>query len=122
MKRYLKKIKSVAERLDWKVSVDECNVNPNSGKLWTSDTIDFEKYSPAGEDFCFAAYGADMEAMVSDVEDYASCFDQDEHVRELLNAKASGFSGVPSATELVEDAQEIKNMLQEVDAALRSAA
>ena len=113
MKRWLNKIKKVAEMLDWSVDIDEQN-----GEAY----IEFEKDSPAGEDFVFSAYGDDMEKMTANVEDYASCFDEEEHVRELLNAKANGFSGVPSARELVDDADEIKKMLNELAGALREAA
>lgn len=113
MKRWIKKIVSVAEKLDWSVDVDDDNKEV---------CIDFRKGSPAGEDFGFSGYGYDMEGMVANIEDYADCFDLDEHVKELLDAKAHGLAGVPSARELVEDADEIKDMLRELANALRNVA
>lgn len=96
---------SAAEALDWTVHKDEHG--------W-----ELEKYSPAGEDFLFYI-PIGTEAIPSFVYDYAQNFDKDEHVRMLLNAKDNGFAGVPSARELVDDADAIAEMLMELADAFR---
>ena len=85
----------VCERLDW--SVHE----------YKDGSVDVAKQSPAGEDFSF----------VEEVKMYAAYFDVDEHVELWVNGR--GKNGVPSRIrELVEDAEAIDKMLQELAAAL----
>lgn len=46
---------------------------------------------------------------------------KDEHIEMWILARRSGTSGVPSAKELVEDAQAIDDMLRELSCALFAA-
>lgn len=96
-----------AEELGWSCWEDE-----NGG-------VELETSSPAGEDFLF--YVHTKENLVEEVREYADDFDIEEHVRELLNAKANGFAGVPDLKTLVEDADDIKGMLDELADALEEA-
>lgn len=92
----------VCERLDW--SVHE----------YKDGSVDVAKQSPAGEDFRF---GVSSENFVEEVKMYAAYFDVDEHVELWVNGR--GKNGVPSRIrELVEDAEAIDKMLQELAAAL----
>lgn len=91
-----------AEELDWKVDVGE--------NCW-----EFEKYSPAGEDFIFGVSGQNV---VDEVHEYYETFDTEDHVMGLMEAKKNGFGGVPSLKELVEDADAIEKMLEELYDAL----
>lgn len=50
--------------------------------------------------------------------EYAANFDIDEHIELWIEAKRNGVKGVPSARELVYDAEAICKMLQELAAAL----
>lgn len=52
------------------------------------------------------------------VKEYAANFDIDEHIELWIEAKRNGVKGVPSARELVYDAEAICKMLQELAAAL----
>lgn len=97
------------EKLGWSVDLDE-----------DDGIAELRQYSPAGEDFSFTARCGDLKEFVSDVEDYADNFDTDEHVRLLLNAKAHGFAGVPTARELVDDAEAIFDMLDNLAYTLRT--
>lgn len=89
-----------AEKLDWSVYVDKDN-----------NYIEFEKYSPAGEDFSFSVGAEDV---IEEVKAYASDFDIDEHIEMWIEARHNGVRGVPSIRELVKDAEDIDKMLQEL--------
>lgn len=97
-----RKYKKICERLEWRVAED-------------SGTVELEKYSPAGEDFIFAA---SVENFAKDVELYADNFDIDEHIEMWIEAKRNGVAGVPSTRELVQDAYDIQAMLNELAEAL----
>lgn len=98
--RYL----DVLEKYDWAVS------------SYTDDgRVELEKYSPAGEDFLMCV---EVKNFPEAVAEYAADFDIDEHIEMWIEAKGNGVSGVPSARELVHDAEDIDKMLQELAAAL----
>ncbi len=79
-------------------------------------SLELEKYSPAGEDFIFAIEGKDIP---TEVAEYAEDFDTDEHVE--LWVEGRGKRGVPETIrELVEDAETIQKMLDELAEALES--
>lgn len=78
--------------------------------------VELEKHSPAGEDFLL--YSCPKEDLAKEVRYYAKGFDPEEHIRELLNAKANGFAGVPDIKTLVKDADDIQEMLDELADAL----
>lgn len=98
--------RDICERLDWSVT--------DTG----DGNIELEKYSPAGEDFSITV---GEEGFVDNVKAYAASFDKDEHIEMWISARRSGTRGVPSARELVEDAEDIDKMLQELAAALQEA-
>ena len=89
-----------AEELGWC-----CNQNEQDGY------IEFFQASPAEEDFGFTAWGNTVEEIVVAIREYAEDFDVEEHVKELLDAKANGLAGVPDIFTLVEDAKAIQDML-----------
>lgn len=93
---------SKAEELGWKVNIDE--------NFW-----EFQKYSPAGEDFWLSISGEDV---VDELLEYYEEFDTEDHVMGLMEAKKNGFRGVPSLKELVEDADAIEKMIEELYDAL----
>ena len=76
--------------------------------------LEFEKYSPAGEDFIFYVTGPDF---VRDIKEYAANFDADEHAEMWIESR--GTRGVPSSIrELIDDADAIQEMLNELSHAL----
>lgn len=87
-----------AADLDWSVIIED--------RCW-----EFEKYSPAGEDFCFCLHGTDI---VGELQKYYDSFDPEEHIMELVEAKRNGLSGVPSIRVLCDDADAIDNMIYEL--------
>lgn len=91
-----------AEELGWKVNTEE--------KSW-----EFEKHSPAGEDFIFCVYGDDV---VKEILEYYEEFDTEDHVMGLMEAKKNGFAGVPNLKEQVKDADAIESMIEELYDAL----
>ncbi|OPZ65926.1 MAG: hypothetical protein BWY85_00285 [Firmicutes bacterium ADurb.Bin506] len=100
------KYREICERLEWSVTEED------------DGTVELEKYSPAGEDFIFTV---DAEGFVDNVKEYAASFDIDDHIAMWIEAKQNGTAGVPSARELVKDAEDIDKMLQELAAALFAA-
>lgn len=95
IKNEIQKIRRVADKLEWTVH--------KSG-----EDIEISKYSNAGEDFRFYV----NKPYIKSIKEYAEEFDVDEHVEMWLEAKKSGTSGIPSARELVHDAEEIKADLE----------
>lgn len=77
--------------------------------------VELEKSSPAGEDFWITVNAGNL---VDEIRSVCNCFDPEAHVHELLDAKANGFGGVPCLKELVEDADAIQEMLEELADAL----
>jgi len=94
------------EKLDWTVREGD------------DDTVDLEKYSPAGEDFCFYV---SIEHFAEEVREYAAYFDIDAHIEMWIEARHNGMSGVPSTRELVKDAEDIDTMLKELAEAVTKA-
>lgn len=96
--KYLDKL----EQLDWVV---------NESESW----IELENTSPAGEDFIFSV---SADNFVDDIKEYAANFDPDEHIEMWVTAKHNGGKDIPSIRELVEDADAIDKMLQELAIAM----
>ena len=67
--------------------------------------------SGAGEDFLFTASANNL---IEDVKDYAESFDSEEHAAMWYDAKQRGIRCVPSLHELVEDADAIQEMLEDL--------
>lgn len=101
------------------------------GKGWVisdcsfNEDIDWEisKHSPAGEDFYFNIQCSNaVEDAINAIAEYTNSFDEEEHIKMWLNAKDidNNRLNVPSITELVEDAKNIKQMLTELSEGLES--
>lgn len=103
-KKLKTKYLDVLENLGWEVSdgLDD-------------GSVELQKYSPAGEDFNICV---NVENFPEAVAEYAADFDPDEHIEMWIEARNNGVSGVPSTRELVQDAEDIDKMLQELDSAL----
>lgn len=106
-------MKSAVEELGWSVTY-----HADDTEKW----VTFENSSPLGEDLVYeASYDT-----IDDVEEAMTAtlwdFDADEHVRELIHAGESGLSGVPdSVRALIDDAEEIGNMLEDLVETIREA-
>lgn len=100
-----------AEDLDWKVTNSrDCGFAVEKGVT----ELEFSKYSPYGEDFSFSVSGKTQKELKDEIKEYAESFDTEEHIKMWIEGKESGTSGVPSIKELVEDADAIKEMLEEL--------
>lgn len=96
------KYRNVCENLDWVVHE------------YDNGTVELEKWSPAGEDFLVSVA---LKGFVGNIKEYAADFNVAEHVELWIESR--GKRGVPSSIrELVEDAEAIDKMLQELAAAL----
>jgi len=111
----IKQLIEKAETLDWKV-IDsrDCGFTVKKGIT----ELEFSKYSPAGEDFSFVVSGKNEKEIVSEVKTYACDFDTEEHIEMWVDTKnhETRSLGIPSIKELVEDADAIKEMLDELAA------
>ena len=88
-----KQLFDVCEELGWMVYEDD-------------DMIELQMFSPAGEDFSFSV---DKNFFVEDVIAYAESFDSQEHAAFwMVTRYRDNQTGIPSARELVEDADEIQ--------------
>lgn len=100
MKELEQKYVDILEGNDWIVSS-----YTNDGK------VELEKYSPAGEDFLMCV---EVENFPKSVREYANYFDADKHAEMWIEARGR-VKGVPnSIRELIDDAEEIKKMLNEL--------
>lgn len=100
-----KKIRKIIEDLGWSI-------------VETGDSgAEIYKHSPLGEDFYF--YVSDVKDIVNEVVEYAESFDADEHAEIWIENR--GKNGVPnSIRDLLQDADDIKEMLQELSDNLES--
>lgn len=104
MEKLSKKYLDVLEEQNWTVAD------------YTGDgRVDLETESPAGEDFIICV---EVKNLQDSVKEYASNFDVDEHIEMWVEAKKNGVQGVPSARELVHDAEAISEMLENLAIAL----
>jgi len=107
-KNNLKVLRDFIEEKNW--GVHDCSFGPDSEPGW-----EISKYSPAGEDFSFAVcHNNDVSLAIQEIKDYANSFDIDEHIEMWIEARQNGVSGVPSTSELCEDAKDIQEMLEEL--------
>lgn len=95
----------IFEDLGWNVTVYE-------------DDVELRKTSPAGENFSISI---SSDSLPDSVRGAAENFDIDDHVYMMLDAKRSGLSGVPDVRTLVDDAEAIQEMLDELADALERA-
>ena len=101
-KKWYEKVVESVENLGWTIYRDE-----ELSECW-----EFEKFSPAGEDFCFTVYAKNLVELKAELQSYYEDFDREDHVFELLEAKRNGFRGVPDLDTLVQDSQDIEDMLE----------
>ena len=95
------RIEQIADKNGWKV-------------FWDDGYAEFEKYSPAGEDFIFTVDTTDEESIIPAIYDYAYIYyDADEHAEEWIKARDESATGVPDLRTLIEDADAIQDMLRE---------
>lgn len=94
----------ICEKNGWSYSIDE---------KWNE--VELSKSSPAGEDFSFIV---SLEDLPDKVHSFIFNFDVDEHVEMWVKARQEGTKGVPGVRELVDDAEAIEQMLEELSRAL----
>ena len=97
------KYRDICESLDWTI------------REYDDGTVEVCQASPAGEDFIITVNAEDF---AREVERYADDFDVDDHIAMWIEAKKNGTAGVPSTRELVHDAEDIQEMLNELAEAL----
>lgn len=105
-----REIEFIANAFGWYVDWSEDNI---AG----AKTVDFRKYSPAGEDFLFTVWYTRVSEIPDKVVEYYEGFDADEHV--MLWSHSAGRNGVPRLRELIEDADAIEEMIRQLAVALK---
>lgn len=71
--------------------------------------LELGRMSPAGEDFYIYVCGQTVEELISNLDNQACDFDEDDHVKLVMNTK-----GAPDLTTLVKDAADIHEMLRKL--------
>lgn len=105
MKTISKKYQGICEALGWNVQHDD-------------DGVTLSQTTPHDGDFSFTV---DVAGFVENVKDYANSFDHDDYVKMWMEARENGVRNVPSTRELVQDAEAIQSMLDELTATLSGA-
>lgn len=106
MKHLNEKYIDACESLGWTVTEYE------------DGSADLSQYSPAGEDFSFCV---ETENFAEEIRAYYNGFDPDEHAEMWIEAKRNGVGGVPSIRCLIEDADAIDSMLEDLAIAVAQA-
>ena len=106
-----------AEGQDWSYTIyQEPEGTYNGWHCEERNYIELEKYSPAGVDFSMMIdldIVNSVNSFLENLKEYSEDFDIDEHVEMWIPERGKG--GCPeSISELVEDAEAIKNMIFEL--------
>lgn len=106
-----------AEGQDWSYTIyQEPEGTYNGWHCEEKNYIELEKYSPAGEDFSMIIdfdIDSPVDSFLENLKEYSEDFDIDEHVEMWMPERGKG--GCPgSISELVEDAEAIKDMIFEL--------
>lgn len=107
-KQYIEK---VIEDQGWYVGFCE-QKSPITG--CTENYAELSFYSNAGENFCIEVFYDELDNFPKEVMRAASDFDPEEHVAMWLDAKRNGIAGVPSIHDLVHDADDIQENLDDL--------
>jgi hypothetical protein len=109
MEKYLDK---VSEGTDFSFKIDI----ERNGEI----TLYMQGDNPQNEDWCETLTIKNpktkkelIESLYNEVENVCNCFDIEENVRLMLEAKARGFRGVPNVVDLVHNEEYKENALQE---------
>ena len=103
------KQRAIIEDLDWRIHEAD---DADGERCW-----ELQKCSPADEDFTFTVGDNHL---VENISVYATDFDPDEHAEMWVRARYEGKDKtIPGIRTLIEDADAIKAMLEELAAALR---
>lgn len=109
MERYLDEI---SEGTDFSFKIDV----ERNGEI----TLYMQGYNPCGEDWCETLEIGNpktkaelIEVLYNEVTHAYDCFDIEENVMLMLEAKANGFSGVPYVVDLVHNEEYKENALHE---------
>ena len=98
---------------DKDINVYSCDYTENSGYAYQVGFC-----SNAGEDFTFDLNGETIEDVVKDLQHYSFEFDANEHAKEWVSY--CGDNGVPNDLQvLIDDANEIKKRLEELEKKVR---
>ena len=108
----MEKLIDLMEDLGWTITdLKDYNCIIPEGKT----ELEFTQFSPAGEDFCFYIEFNinDIQDFLYELKEYVNDFDVDEHAEQWISIR--GTRGVPNSIRaLIEDAESIKEMLQEL--------
>lgn len=102
MKKYVEEIINVAENLDWSVHVNNSD-------------FEFEKFSPAGQDFNFCVTASNLDNVTREIKERCDNFDPSEEAYLWLDDSGHGKNGAPyDMKDVYEDMEECQKMIQEL--------
>lgn len=104
---------NAAEKLGWRVDFGE-QKDRMTGK--TEKYVEFESYSPAGEDMIITEYYRSISEISDKLMERYNDFDPDEHAAKWYGAG----NGEPSSLrQLLDDAEDIEEMIHDLAMALK---
>lgn len=102
MKKDIKKMIEIAEKLDWSVQIDD-------------NEFTFEKYSPAGQDFNMTITADNLEEAIEKIQERCDNFDCSEETYVWLDNTGHGTNGAPyDMKDLCEDMESCLEMMEEL--------
>ncbi len=102
----------ICDRLEWSIYEEYYDKD----KSWC---VELSKYSPEGEDFVMSFwYDGTLKDFAYEVREYYEYFDAEDHAAMWYEAKQRAASGVPGLKALVQDAEDIEKMIDELATAL----
>jgi len=98
----IKKMIKVAEKLNWSVSVE-------------GNEFEFQKYSPAGQDFNMSITAEDLDEVIEKINERCDDFDISEETYLWLDNSGHGIKGAPhNMKDLYEDMEACLKMMEEL--------
>jgi len=105
-KKDINKVVKIAEPLDWNITVNGNN-------------FEFEKWSPAGQDFCMSITADSTEDLINKLFEYYDNYDPSEEASLWLDDSGHGKNGAPySMKDVYEDMEACQEMILELHDAI----
>ena len=102
MKKFIKNITEVSEKLDWTLTIDKNNFM-------------FSKYSPVGQDFNVEIEADTLEEVVKKIQERCNNFDCSEETYLWLDNSGHGVNGAPyDMKDVYEDMEACLEMMEEL--------
>ncbi len=105
-KKDIDKVVKISESLDWNITVN-------------GNEFEFEKWSPAGQDFCMSITADSMDDLINKLFEYYDNYDPSEEASLWLDDSGHGKNGAPyNMKDVYEDMEACQGMILELHDAI----